>query len=78
MPRYYFNVYNDEITLDDEGGNLADDAAAHARGVKEVRALAAETVSRGYLTRSDRLEITDEKHTVVAVLRFDEAVEIRD
>ena len=78
MPLYYFNVYNDDITLDDEGVELADQEAAHARAIKEVRALAAETVLHGHLTRSHRLEVTDPQRTVLAVLRFDEAVDIRD
>jgi hypothetical protein len=78
MPLYYFHVYNDEVTIDDEGADLADEAAAHCRAIKEARALAAHSVLQGHLTRSHRLEIADEKRTVLAVLRFDQAVEIRD
>jgi hypothetical protein len=78
VPLYYFNVYNDDITLDDEGAQLADDTAAHAYGVKQVRSLAADTVLRGHLTCSHRVEITDEDRTAIGVIRFDEAVEVRD
>lgn len=78
VPHYYFDVYNDDITLDDEGAELADEAAARAHAVKAVRSLAADTVAHGHLTRSHRLEVADEERNVIAVVRFDEAVDIRD
>ena len=78
MPIYYFNVHNDDVTQDDEGVELADVRAAHARAIKEVRALAAETASKGHLTRHHRIEIEDEDRNPVGTVRFDEAVEIRD
>lgn len=78
MPLYYFNVYNDDVTFDDEGYELADDQSAKARCIKEVRALAADTVSRGHFVRSHRVEITNADHAVIGTVRFDEAVEIID
>jgi hypothetical protein len=77
MPRYYFNVYDDDVTLDNEGAELADDHAAVARGVKEARALAAETVLHGHLARHHRIEVVDEDQKPIRVVRFDEAVDIR-
>jgi hypothetical protein len=77
MPRYYFNVYNDDVTLDDEGAELADDHAARARAVKEARALAADTVFHGHLTRHHRIDIVDENQNPVGTVHFDEAVTIR-
>jgi hypothetical protein len=77
MPLYYFNVYNDDVTIDDEGAELADHEAAMARGIKEARALAADTVSKGHFTRHHRIEIEDEEHSSVGSVRFDQAVEIR-
>ena len=77
MPIYYFNVFNDDVTLDDEGAELADEHAARARAVKEARALAADTVARGHLVGHHRIEITDERQNVVGTVRFDEAVDIR-
>ena len=75
---YYFNVYNDDITLDEEGAELADLEAARAYAVKETRVLAADTVLHGHLTRHHRLEITDAKRRVLHAVRLDEAVEVRD
>jgi len=77
MPLYYFNVYNDDVTLDEEGANLADDQAAHAHAVNAARSLAADTASKGHLTVDHRIEIEDVNHTSVGSVRFGEAVEIR-
>jgi hypothetical protein len=78
VPLYFFNVYNDEITLDEEGAELADVAAAKARASREARALASHSVAEGHFTRHHRIEVTDADRQVLAVVRFDEAVEIRD
>ena len=76
-PTYYFNLYDDEVTLGDEGAELADERAALARAVKEARALAADSVLRGHLVGHHRIEITDERQNVVGTVHFDEAVAIR-
>jgi hypothetical protein len=77
MPLYYFNVFNDDVTQDDEGAELADLDAAMDRGTREARVLAAETVSKGHLVRHHRIEIEDEDRNPVGTVRFDEAVDIR-
>ena len=77
MAVFYFDVYNDDITLDEEGVELVDEQAAHARAIKEARALAADTVQRGHFVRHHRIDIRDENHTTIGSVRFDEAVEIR-
>lgn len=77
MPLYYFQVFNDDVTLDDEGAELADDEAARAYAVKAARALAAETVLHGHLAGSHRIEIVDAERNPVGTVRFDEAVEIK-
>ena len=78
MPLYFFNVYNDDVTLDDEGAELVDDEAARARGIKEARAVAADTVGRGHFFGHHRIEVTDADRRVIATIRFDEAVEVGD
>ena len=77
MPLYYFNVYNDDVTLDPEGAELADPHAARAFAVKAARGLAAEPVLHGHLTGSDRIEIVDDHQKLVDTVRFSDAVEIR-
>ena len=76
MPRYYFDIYNDVVTKDEEGLDLPDDEAAMARAVFEVRELAAESVRRGHLVGSHRVEVLDRDRNCMGVVRFDEAVRI--
>ena len=78
MPLYYFNLFNDDITMDDEGVELADDEAAHAHAIKEARQMAADTVMHGHFSRSHRIEFADADRQVVGNVRFDEAVDLRD
>lgn len=77
MPLYYFNLFNDDVTIDDEGVELADDAAARAHAVNEARVMAADTVLHGHLTGSHRIEFVGEAREPVGTVRFDEAVDIR-
>ena len=77
MPRYYFNVYNDDVTMDPEGTELADEQAARAYAVQAIRSLAADTVLHGHLTAHHRVEIVDENREPVASVRFDEGIAIR-
>ena len=77
VPIYYFNLFNDDLTVDDEGVDLADDEAARAHAIKEARVMAADTVLHGHLTRSDRIEFVDEVRKRVGTVRFDEAVDVR-
>jgi hypothetical protein len=77
MHHYYFNLYNDDITEDYEGADLADDDAARAHGIKEARSMAAQCVLEGHLTASHYVEVVDANRDNVATIRFDEAVDLR-
>lgn len=77
MPLYFFNLFNDDITMDDEGVQLADVEAARAHAVKEARVMAADSVIHGHFTRSHRIEVVDEGQNLVGIVRFDEAVVVR-
>jgi hypothetical protein len=76
MPLYYFNIFNDEITMDAEGIELDGDEAAMARAVVEARIMAAESVRSGHLVGSHHIEVLDEAQRCVGAVRFDEAVAI--
>ena len=76
MPIFYFDVYNDDVTLDDEGAELADLAAARAHAVKEARVLAAETVKAGHLNCRHHIDIRDESRVTLASVAYGEAVEV--
>ena len=77
MPLYYFDIYNDDVTLDDEGAELADMAAARAHAVKEARVLASETVKAGHLDCRHRIDVRDHSHTTIDSVAFGDAVEVR-
>jgi hypothetical protein len=77
VPLYYFSLFDDDVTLGDEGVEFADDDAAMVHAVAEARALAADTVLRGRLIGSHYIEIRGEGRDLVGKVRFDEAVEIR-
>jgi hypothetical protein len=77
MPIYYFNIYNDDVTEDFEGTNLADDTAARAYAVSSARSLAADTVARGHLGLSHWIEIADEAREPMGIVTFADAVDVR-
>jgi hypothetical protein len=77
VPLYFFNVFNDEVTLDPEGAELPDLEAARQYAVRAVRSLAADTVMQGHLTGHHHIEIVDESHNRLATVRFDEAIDIK-
>ena len=76
MALYFFDIYNDETVMDPEGIELPDDAAAMQRAVVETRVLAAESVRKGHLVGSHRVEVRDANRDLVGTVRFDEAVAI--
>ena len=77
MPLYFFNLYNDVVSIAEEGIDLEDVQAARQYAVKEARTMAAESVRQGHLTCSHYIQYLDEAGTEVGTVRFDEAVEIR-
>ena len=70
-------MYNDDVTLDDEGANLADPHAAFAHALKAAGSLAAESVVHGHLVRTHRIEIRDAEQNSVGTVHFEEAADIR-
>lgn len=77
MPRYFFNIYNDEITIDEEGRELPDIATAHELALDSARDLVCESIHHGHLNLDDRIEVIDEKGETVLILTFREAFTIK-
>jgi hypothetical protein len=78
MSLFYFHIFNDEVTLDDEGIDLPDSSAAMARAVIETRVLAAESVrSHGHLILHHRVEVEDDKHEKIGTVRFSDVVSVQ-
>ena len=76
MPRYFFHLYNDVISMDEEGVDLPDLEAAHANGIREAREMMVETVGEGRINFSHRIDIADESGAVVDSVTFGEAVAV--
>lgn len=76
MSRFFFNIFNDQITIDEEGVELPDAEAAHQFAVTSVRQLVAERALEGSLHRHHRVEVQDAGRNVLFEVRFDEAVKM--
>lgn len=76
MPHFFFHLYNDVISMDEEGVDLPDLEAAHANGIKEAREMMRETVAEGRINFSHRIDIADESGVVLDSVTFGEAVTI--
>lgn len=75
MAHFYFNVYNTETTLDGVGSELS----GLPEAVGEARNAAADLIREEILAgrplhRHHRIEVEDEDHNVVHVLRFEELI----
>ena len=73
MPRYFFHVFNDEITLDEEGTELDGLDAARAFAIANARSLACESIHNGHLNLDHRIEIADETDARRMTVTFREA-----
>ena len=76
MPRFFFHVFNHEITLDEEGTELPDLDAARAFAIESARSLVCESVKKGQLNLDHRIEIADESDARRMTVTFREAFTI--
>jgi hypothetical protein len=76
MPRYFFHLYDDVVSLDEEGRDMPDLESARAAGVREARQMMVGTVAEGRLDLSHRIDIADESGAVLATVAFRDAVTV--
>ena len=76
MGRYYFNLYDDEVALDEEGSELPDLAAARAQAFASAREMACAEVMEGHLSLGHRIELLDEGGTLLWTVHFGDVVSI--
>ena len=76
MPRFYFHLFNDEASRDEEGKELPDSSAAHQQALSYARDMAAVSVREGYLNLTHRIEVTDQDGATVLTMPFRQAVHI--
>ena len=76
MPRFYFNLFNDMVTLDKEGVELPDLAAAKAQARTGAAQIIAERIAAGDRVNLDhRIEVENPERRVVFILHFSDLVE---
>ncbi len=78
MPRYFFNVYDDVVALDEEGMELPNLQAARLHALAGARDLIAAQVKHGYMVRSHWIDVAGEQGEVVLSITFGEAVDVRE
>ena len=77
MPRYYFHVFNDVTSLDEEGRELPDLEAARAHAVEDARSLMSDMLKQGRIVLSHHIAIQNEQGELLLDVPFGDAVEIR-
>jgi hypothetical protein len=78
MPHFYFHLYNDEITLDDEGRDLPDVEAAREAAEEDARYMASESVRGGKLNLAHYVEVTGTDGQPPLRVAFGDVVEISE
>jgi hypothetical protein len=79
MPRFFFHLRNGTgFVPDEEGAEVADLEAARQNATKSARSLMSAEVGEGELDLRGRIEVTDMEGACVLVLRFGDAVRIKD
>jgi hypothetical protein len=76
MGRYFFHLFNDIDAPDLEGRDLPNDAAAHAVAIAEAREMIAESVRKGILNLSHRIDVEDRFRQLVVTVRYGDAIEL--
>ena len=77
MPRYFFHIYNHDVTMDEEGRDLPALEAARDLALESARELVCDSVHEGHLNLDHRIEVADERGDILIVLTFREAFTIR-
>jgi len=78
VPRYFFNVYNDSTSLDEEGLELPDLAAARAHAIRGARSIMSDSLKDGRIDLAHHIAILNERGELLLDVRFGEAVEVKE
>ena len=78
MPHFYFHLFNDVASLDEEGVELPDESAANRHAIANAREMAAHSVREGHLVLSHRIDVGNQSGDTIATIHFRDVVEVRD
>jgi hypothetical protein len=76
MAKYYFHLYDDMVTIDEEGVDPPDIAAARVNAIASIRGLICGDVQTGRLDLRHRIEVTNDNERLFTV-SYREALELR-
>jgi hypothetical protein len=77
MPHFYFHLFNDMTSIDEEGVDLPDLKVAMDKATAIAREMAAESVRQGHLALDHRIDLASDTGQTVATVRFGEVVKIQ-
>jgi hypothetical protein len=78
VPRFYFHLFNDMTSMDEEGMAMPNAAAvAVQKGATIAREMAAESVRQGHLVLDHRIEVANEHGDTVGVIHFKDVVQVK-
>ena len=73
MPRFYFHVFDDVVSTDEEGQVVNDLEAARAIAMKSARELVCDQVRRGYLDLDNYIVVANQSAQELFRVVFREA-----
>jgi len=77
VPRFYFHIFDDTVSMD-EAGQVADDLeAARVIALDGARELVCEQVRRGYLNLENYIVLADEQGEELCRIEFREAFTVQ-
>jgi hypothetical protein len=76
VPRFFFHLYDDVVSLDGEGNELPDMGAAREKAISRAPAIACQEVLEGHLNLGHRIEGEDERGAPVLTAHFSDVVKL--
>jgi hypothetical protein len=78
VPRFFFNLFDDMTSMDEEGKELPSVHHAHAEAVSSAREMACAEVMHGHLHLSHRIEVAEADGSIVDTVWFRDVVDVGD
>jgi hypothetical protein len=77
VPRYFFHVFNDQTSLDEEGQEFPDLDAARAHAIEGARSLMWDSLKEGHIDLSHHIAIQNDQGELLLDVKFGDAVAVR-
>lgn len=78
MPHFYFDLYNGHGEVrDEEGSDLADQAAARTLALESIRSMVSEDVGKGIIDLTGRIEVKNHDRALLLSVPYMEAFQVR-